>query len=306
MFCPLCGKEAKRGLCFECYFSRKPIEVEDFRVTKCSICGKFFYESWNQEVDLLQVRRKIKPPEEIHISKSNIEVEEKEKYLKFFITVFGEYQGEKIEKKIEKDALITKKLCIECGRKTGGYFEAVLQFRGTNLNIGQIRLDPNFVSKIDRLREGVDVKVTSRDYARKVSNDYVEKGFQIKRSKELGGVVDGNTVYRTYYSIRAQELKKGDFVFHKNKIYRIVSAEKILVCRDMTGKEKTIAAKNVEVAAKSEDMRKAVITFKNPEKAQIMDLSDYKNYDAENPETKLGPGDEVNYIKIKEKIYILP
>jgi len=121
-------------------------------------------------------------------------------------------------------------------------------------------------------------------------------------------MIDGRTVYRTYYSIRSSEFKTGDFVSHKNKIYRIISVGKILLCEDMAGKEKMIAAKNVEKAAKSEDVRKAVTTFINPEKVQIMDVLDYSKYDVENSETKLklNPGEEVKYIKIKEKIYILP
>lgn len=102
--------------------------------------------------------------------------------------------------------LISKSMCLECGRAGTQYFEAIIQLRGAEhkiermLNLITRRLEETtFIPKIDELKEGIDIYVGSRNEAIAALNTY-ELGFL--RTEKLAGEKNGKRLYRTTLLVR--------------------------------------------------------------------------------------------------------
>jgi NMD protein affecting ribosome stability and mRNA decay len=97
-------------------------------------------------------------------------------------------------------------LCTDCSRRSGGYFEAIIQLRGSAEKTAKARdalvariEERSFVSKVEQLREGVDVYAGSRKAALEALR---EMRLKHGTSAKLFGVKDGRRVYRFTYCVR--------------------------------------------------------------------------------------------------------
>jgi len=97
-------------------------------------------------------------------------------------------------------------LCDRCSRESSGYFEAIIQVRGSEENVERARgrLVPelersSFISKTKKGKRGIDIYVGSKQ----VAGEALSKlGLKPKISNKLHGVKDGQRIYRTTFSIR--------------------------------------------------------------------------------------------------------
>jgi len=62
---------------------------------------------------------------------------------------------------------------------------------------------------------------------------------------------------------------------------------------------------DAEVVAKKEEVRRAMISSKTPAGVQLMDLQNYEMYEVLGDYTDLKEKDDVRYVTIGEKVYIL-
>lgn len=258
MFCPRCGKKTKNlGLCVNCYLDLNPIYIKNFSIFQCPKCSRFFYKTWNENIDPMQIIRNIKLPDDtqgkITISEQVISKDK----LDFSVKIFGKYNDENFEKEISGSAKIIKKICDVCRKTSSGYYEAILQFRGNEKHVknGFKFIDKKFISKIEEVKNGVDVYLISKDFANSLIKIFSNFGAQIKLSKSIGGVKQGMRVYRKTILIRFPDLDVNDFVLFKNKPYKILKIGKILVCEDLSGQQKQIPIKRV-VKIPNEDISK--------------------------------------------------
>lgn len=97
-------------------------------------------------------------------------------------------------------------LCVDCSRRSGGYFEAIIQLRGSAENTAKARDElvermerGSFVSKVEQLREGVDIYAGSRKEALAALR---EMRLKHTSAAKLFGVKDGRRVYRFTYCVR--------------------------------------------------------------------------------------------------------
>jgi NMD protein affecting ribosome stability and mRNA decay len=89
----------------------------------------------------------------------------------------------------------------------GGYYEAIIQLRGRPERVRRWRkelteelLKYTFISGIEDLKEGVDIKVGSSRQALSLIKDLGFRDYLI--TKKLWGLKEGKRVYRTTFALR--------------------------------------------------------------------------------------------------------
>jgi len=128
------------------------------------------------------------------------------------IIIFGEEEG--LPKKEEHSILWKphKITCQNCGRLSGGYYEARIQFRGefdgTVLESiylmfeNAIKKDGKLFYREEASKHGVDLLVSDRKFAKRVARFLKGRGAEVKESFQLVGRKDGKDLKRMTYSVR--------------------------------------------------------------------------------------------------------
>ncbi len=101
----------------------------------------------------------------------------------------------------------TKEMCPSCYRRSAGYYEAILQLRGSDRNVAKFLDSFNpflirgnaFVSKTEEMGNGIDMYISDK----KLVSGYfaLHKILKPKVSYKLYGVKKGKKLYRHIYSL---------------------------------------------------------------------------------------------------------
>jgi len=103
-----------------------------------------------------------------------------------------------------------KTLCTDCSRASGGYFEAIVQFRGDEKlreklaeKFRRFIAQKTFIAHIAHVKEGIDIYTGSRPATEEV---LAQLGVRSRASFKLAGVREGKRIYRATYAIRLGKL----------------------------------------------------------------------------------------------------
>ena len=316
MFCPKCGKKSN-GLCVKCYLEGSQVKFKKSEINLCS-CGKVYHRGeWSPGFDKIigsLVRQKLIIPHEIDVKRIDFEISDRNNkriFLKIYIS--GKYRKETIETELDAEIKVINKTCELCGRTSGNYFEAVIQLRTQdpeyleNINNVIDGINPDFITKIESLKNGIDVYLTSQKYAREIENKFKEMGFNTKTSPKLMGKKEGRDVYRIYISVKPPRFKEGDFIEIDNKILKVVETGKNLICKDLDADmTKTISPVKVQKGELIEnpDIRNAVVSSVTPGEIRILDLKNYETIELKN-RFDLNSGDEIKILRFRNSSYII-
>jgi nonsense-mediated mRNA decay protein 3 len=204
--CIKCG--AKQGskafvdlLCIDCYTPH--IEIpKSFAVTLCHRCGAVLRgKKW-----LASSPREIGKWLAIKVKGSdarNVAIDINSSTLTFEV----ETERGNVPITVPIRVEIQKALCEHCNKMAGGYYEAIIQFRGRPDRasrwadkISEFLQGKTFVAGREELKEGIDLKVGSSKAALSAINDAGIKDYVI--SKKLWGLKQGKRVYRTTFALR--------------------------------------------------------------------------------------------------------
>jgi NMD protein affecting ribosome stability and mRNA decay len=204
LICPKCGiKSSERdfieAFCSQCYPAniRVPRQVE---VEQCKQCEKIKLAfGWQAAGD--------KELADYVISKCKGEFEKADYNIGRQEASFEiSRSGKKIV--IKRYILLTKheRYCKQCERQRGGYYEAILQFRGPENKIKRYAANAekwlqkhSWVSKIDEQKEGIDIYAGSFDAA----FEFVKMlGIKYILTKKLVGRRAGRRIFRSTFAIR--------------------------------------------------------------------------------------------------------
>ncbi len=210
MKCIRCGKrEAKIGyLCEECYNDTHELfKINNFKMMICPSCGRYNVNVWKESDDPIKsaVMEKIKPIGDI--KEINVETEKKSGRIIAKITAKGFIKPSTIPKTETKEITIQvkNKLCPICVKKSGNYYEALIQVRGgkkeklLKIILDSKEMKDNIV-RVKNLKEGYDIFVIDK----KVAENRVKSinGIIFKRSFKLVGRKNGKTIHRNVYVVR--------------------------------------------------------------------------------------------------------
>ncbi len=203
--CPKCGaaegtKKFIGPFCIDCYEFR--IFVPDkLELHQCKHCGR------------MKMRGKWMPFSEKKVTNwvesklkgefTSVEFSPDWKKAVFTIDRDGSRVG--IEKPLSLEFI--KDMCPDCNKKSGGYFETIIQLRGNDARIAKyaklfeemLEREGTFISKGVELKEGLDL------YAGSTSStlDVIKKlGLTYGISTTLAGQKQGKRLFRTTFAIR--------------------------------------------------------------------------------------------------------
>jgi nonsense-mediated mRNA decay protein 3 len=215
MLCVNCGKNKikRNGLCEECLLEQCELfRIKKFEIILCD-CGSILIKGkWKKFSNIekaLEYLVKSNIKSEHKITKLDIKTKILDSKVAIKITAYGRIQGYK-KTKVEIKDIVTKldrRLCTECIRKRGGYYEALLQVRVSNQDeiMKIIEKYTNDISNIKPIHGGIDIFFMRKGTARKVSRILKKIGYKIKTSYKLMGMKNGKKIYRDYYSVREKE-----------------------------------------------------------------------------------------------------
>jgi nonsense-mediated mRNA decay protein 3 len=204
--CIKCG--AKKGdkafvdlLCIDCYVPK--IEIpKSFQMAICPRCGAVLrgkrWDKANESLIRKDFAHKAKGRDangvQVDINKSTL-------------TYFVETDKGPIPMEAPIRVEINKELCDFCRKKSGGYFEAIIQLRGNPKRVEKWRKileakldEKTFVASEEELKEGIDLKVGSSKAALSIINELGLRDYKI--SRKLFGLKQGKRIYRTTFAIR--------------------------------------------------------------------------------------------------------
>jgi len=224
--------------------SKSSVPVVSPGISLCTYCRFLFKGTERTSIeavvdDLVRkaIRKKYGSDCSAEIECLRTELEEGECRARVSLIVNAELKGVEIEEQGDIAVLLNRGICEQCSRIAGGYYAAIVQLRAewrvptdTELAVADEIADSrsslgeaDFVSKVERLRAGLDLYVSSIDCGRKISSRIVEKlGGSVSESSKLYGRKDGRNIYRVSFSVRLPGFKPGEVIKIKDKVISVV------------------------------------------------------------------------------------
>jgi len=301
-FCPKCGKKTDElfdSLCRACFTKGiKLIDAEKLaipiRVNVCEICGGYFKGKGTgkerttiEEVVTDAIRKEIRGRygHECKVSVAGLgwdELKGAENRVIVSLRVKAEIKGVEIEDRGEIEVSLKRETCERCSRITGGYYAGIVQIRADDRIPADEELtmaeeiaysglgDADFISKETKLKEGLDIYISSMECGRRVSRQIVKKlGGVFSESRKLYGKKDGRNIYRVSFSVRLPAFMEGEKVEIGDKVFSVekVRKEKGIECVDVATGERTFLKKKETKNARRHfffvEKRKPVLKEKN-------------------------------------------
>ncbi len=220
-FCPKCGRLTERlydNLCADCFLSEVVARLDfpkKIIITQCKSCGNFFDSKMRPKrtVDAIidsELMRLLKQPE---VKEIDYRIKDKKVYVKIELAVDDEKKiEERVFDLVEKDML-----CQRCVMKKSKYYNALLQLRVPENKVGDIlkfveeeiaSMDDElaFVSDIERLETGANIRIGSKVAAKQVAKAIKHKfGAELKITRKLVGEKKGKKLYRDTILVKIKE-----------------------------------------------------------------------------------------------------
>ena len=211
-FCFLCGKKTENlinGYCEECYKKKfQLIEVpEEITVAVCKKCNKIKEKNVWKDIEIEKILR-----DKIKILGKNVRIKiEENDNLKIYAK--GLLKGSKgLKEEIhEVKVKIKKENCPDCSKKSGKYYESVIQVRGCLTNddinsIDDIVLARGGFYRVEEVKGGYDFFISSKSLAKKIT-EFLRKKYKtkVKKSFKLVTKQEGKDIYRDTALVRVSD-----------------------------------------------------------------------------------------------------
>ncbi len=206
--CPRCGtpgskREFAGSFCVDCRSSMLKLDVpRAISIPKCKLCGKVKLKGGWFEQSEKRVGEFVLSLVKGKYSGARVKTDPPE--IAFTVNEGGSF----LEVKRDFALDFPWATCTDCSRKTGGYFEAIIQLRGDEEKIRMFaekltkRLD---ITKIEELKEGLDLYAISKT---KSAYALAKLGLKFTVSNKLFGLRDGPRIYRTTFCVRVDRAKQ--------------------------------------------------------------------------------------------------
>lgn len=308
-FCHVCGRitpDLHENKCRMCFIEgRSFLKIPKLSVRVCKRCsnslkkGRWQKTKGNQD-ELLKNLSYNAIKESLIVEMENPQVDiwvdeplktsNKSYSVECNISATGKVLGEKCEDETKAIVRITLEICVDCSKKAGGYYEAVLQLRGNldaELSGGDEFIETlsqgakTSLTRVTRLKEGIDLYFASTQVCRKSAKRIIEKyGGLLKESAHLQGKNrSGKTIYRVSMSLRLPEFKEGDVVTFDGNNYQVLGfgRGKVLLFDLETRRKLSFPFK---VTARAEKLKgevvEGIILEVIPGRVQVMESKNYE------------------------------
>jgi nonsense-mediated mRNA decay protein 3 len=342
MQCPVCGRDVENlldGSCAQCASERLPFvtlpPVLDAVV--CAHCGRLQSgSSWrplakdqNLRVeqiirDYLQLDPLVRAPEWAFA-----DTWEDHRNVTVQVTMKGSLEKIPVERTVGTRIRMKNGACPDCSREMGGYFEAIVQVRGspgTDLErlLPKIehelieRLDtykeegrPNsFIGKVEKMKHGTDYYFGSKEASRQLAQEIAELyGADTEESMKLVGRKDGRDLTRTTHLVRLPPYARGDFLLVDGVLCKLLAFDRrhlqvldlvrhVKVRRDLSRLE-------FKVVGRAYEQANAVIVSRGAAHVQVLDPVSFKTVDVPQTDVPKDAGETVPVFRYEEILYVV-
>ncbi len=310
-FCPKCGgKTENDGLCNKCMRTSVEWLVCEPRVpiVVCPTCGSIRKGSiWT---DVPYERQKLSEElafgaVSVHRDVQDVELaistrDPNPNRTQCTIYVKGILYGEPVFKTCESLIVWMKENCDRCSRLSGGYYATTIQVRATGRkpdpfereqavkianeieeSVQQAGDRLSFITRVDDIRDGVDIIVSSHSIGDTISKQIVaEMGGKITRHPKLIGEQDGKKVYRITTLLRLPEFRKGDVILFNKRYYEVKGIDSGLIrVFDLKEGKSNVLHENDEgfrLIGNVREAERADVTYTDNDIAGILDPVSYE------------------------------
>jgi len=341
MFCVECGKEGKTydGLCEACHLAKRRFvslpEVLDVQIC-CNCYAARIGKTW---VDAVSAERAIRLAVEASLEKersvtdADVRLDLTERDARNYladVTVAFSTSDLSAEKNFKVSIRLKKDTCQRCGKKSGHYYEAIVQLRGPKegaragrlsaareellARIGKIssRNRELFISKEEKVSGGYDFYVSSSSIAKSLAKDLSKEfGATSKSSSSLVGKKDGQDLIRMTYLIRLPDYSPGDILLIDDRYYLLRSFEgsSLSLTDLLTWQESCMTMgrlSSIEVAARREEIVSAKVVSDSGGKLKIIDPESKGPIELAKPKKFADRREVVSFVKTKNGTLLVP
>jgi nonsense-mediated mRNA decay protein 3 len=336
--CFRCGKREAvvDGLCKECYLeTHRILDVPDYIDLKfCAHCGAISSDGnrWKDYDDfekgiMESALQFISISRDVKLLEMDTELIERDPRT---YTLRGNALfkiGDSTENlDFESTIRLKRTTCPRCSRINGGYYEAIIQVRGSHREMSEgekIESEEFIASRIESMGKasrdifitdeeeihgGLDFYISNAKAAKSVAKEFANHvSGNLTESKKLAGRKEGEDIYRFTYLVRLPEFGKGDFVEYMGEKYQIVSNSgktwklySLEKRRDI--KVNNMEAKKFRLLAKKEDVEEVVVVSYREGEAQVLHPDTYRTVTLQ---CAKDPGEKMKIIKIDRELYSL-
>lgn len=340
-FCVECGistNQLVNGLCMECFLKdRTLISLPDHvDLSTCTSCGQFLWHGEYQPMApekaiSLAAKSALTCIREGKVLKVNAVIEPRDTY-NYAVTLQCKVGISDFETDVVASTIVRVKntVCKICSRRTGNYYEAILQVRTSEKTLSPALQDevlkkiedfvdytattnPNaFITKMEIVPGGVDVYLSmialGRELVKLLGDQYcaeTDESFKL-----VGQTRDGIEMYRVSYLVRLPEFHLGDIVRYGKKYYlltRISNTGGKL--KSLTNFQETPVRRanmpELKVYLKASELEVADVISKAYGEIQVMDPSNYSMKDLLVPKDA-EIGETVKVARIDGILYYVP
>ena len=311
MKCIICGEKEsiEKGLCEDCLFKSVDIKYTDSEdIVICPKCGGTkIGKRWHYRNKESEMQKRIRSKISVRgITANTVNVIFKpfdmkrddaidfEAEIESPTGVKHDYNGEVNLKKIFNS-------CPECNKKTGSYYEAIIQVRSSfaeyDISIEEvvseaIAMENNlekehknsFISRIERKPEGIDIYLGRKTDAAQIAKAITERRpSSLIVTKSLAGRREGEDFYRFTYGIRILGLTEGSVISRRDGVFivRSIHKENTRIQNVETEKEKIVKSAvlfkdDYRVVIKKIQKRKFIVVSRNENELEVMDPESFE------------------------------
>lgn len=340
-FCVECGKDCEQtvnGMCIDCFLKdRTLLSLPDHAdLFVCTECGQYQrhgeWKSMSLETAVRQTAREVLScVKEGRITHTESEIDPRDDY-NYGVTLRSTVDIDGFEAEGSASTIIRLKntVCRICSRRTGNYYEAILQIRGSGRELDAdlqdralaktekivdmvAMTDANaFITKMELVPGGVDVYLSlialGRACCKELSDLFCAETDE--SSKLVGQTRDGLDMYRVSYLVRLPEFEVGDIITFRKGYYllkRVSSQGARLVSlkdfREMPVKRRDMS--EIKVYSKQSGISEAVVVSRSKKEIQVMDPDTYVTLDLRVPEYA-EIGETVRVVRIDDVLHFVP
>jgi len=340
LFCVECGREGELigSLCEECYSKRhvQPTIPDHVDLTLCAHCSSMLTErGWEdvgsiREAAELAIEQSLTIPKGARIADMRVKLDEKdERNLEAKLSLLLSVEGHDFERELGTIVRLKRGSCTECSKMQGKYYEAILQVRGPERSlpeqkerevqglvkdrVASMRKGSRevFVSKIDRVKGGLDFYFSTIPAARAVARELQDSlCAEFKESSSLWGRRDGKDIYRMTYLVRLPSFSDGDIVGYQGREYYVRSMSRGVIhgIDLVSGEGRALKFKGPHECAlvqSSSKVVKAVVLMEKANELQVLDPEMMTPLDVKKPSGFSRKGEQVRFVKTKVGAYVL-
>lgn len=340
-FCVKCGIDCEdtiNGLCLECFLNGRELMKLPHHVDlqRCTNCEEYYIrERWipMDEADAV---------EETAISGISIIAEgelisvgtfaDKQDDRTFQVTIQADIGvgGRITDAECKTLVRLKNTVCKKCSRQLGNYYEATLQIRSGDKGLTDELRDETvrkvrdsvelqsktnrglFITKVQEVRGGVDIQLSSTSLARSLTKDLIEAyGAESQESASLvGQTSDGLDMYRLTFLVRLPSYHIGDILEMNGKPHLLSGLNKtggrltsLNDFRDTSARKNEIQA--MKILAKVSDRKDAIVLTSTGTEVQVMHPTNYSTIDLRIPQD-VEIGETVQVVQIEDVLYYVP